>query len=56
MDKIAFDRGADGVLDVDSSTPSPAVPVATNVSMKLPAFWPDAAKVWFAQADMQFAI
>ena len=24
--------------------------------MKLPVFWPDAAKVWFAQADAQFAI
>ena len=24
--------------------------------MKLPAFWPDAAEVWFAQADAQFAI
>ena len=27
-----------------------------NVSMKLPAFWPDAAEVLFAQADAQFAI
>ena len=33
-----------------------AVPVAANVSMKLPTFWPDAAEVWFAQADAQFAI
>ena len=24
--------------------------------MKLPAFWPEAAKVWFAQADAQFGI
>ena len=24
--------------------------------MKLPVFWPDTAKVWFAQADSQFAI
>ena len=37
--------------------PSPsAVPVAANVSMKLPTFWPDAAEVWFAQGDAQFAI
>ena len=37
--------------------PSPsAVPVAANVSMKLPTFWPDAAEVWFAQADAQFGI
>ena len=33
-----------------------AVPVAANVSMKLPTFWPDAAEVWFAQGDAQFAI
>ena len=30
--------------------------MAANVSMKLPIFWPDAAEVWFAQADAQFAI
>ena len=24
--------------------------------MKLPVFWPDAAEVWFAQADAQFVI
>ena len=24
--------------------------------MKLPVFWPDADKVWFAQADAQFVI
>ena len=24
--------------------------------MKLPTFWPDAAEVWFTQADVQFAI
>ena len=24
--------------------------------MKLPAVWPDAAEVWFLQADMQFSI
>ena len=27
---------------------SDAVPVAANVSMKLPTFWPDAAEVLFA--------
>ena len=37
--------------------PSPdAVPVAANVAMKQPTFWPDPAEVWFAQADAQFAI
>ena len=29
-----------------SASPSPMV----NVSTKLPAFWPDTAEVWFAQA------
>ena len=37
------------------SAPASPSPVA-NDSMKLPAFWLDAAEVWFAQADMQFAI
>ena len=38
-------------------SPSPeAFPVAANVSMKLPTFWPDAAEVWFAQVDAQFVI
>ena len=26
------------------------------MAVKLPAFWPDAAEVWFAQADAQFTI
>ena len=30
--------------------------MAANISMKLPVFWSDAAKVWFAQADPQFTI
>ena len=30
--------------------------MAANVSMKLPVFWPDAAEVWFAQADAQLTI
>ena len=38
------------------SSASETVPLAANVSMKLPVFWLDAAKVWFAQADAQFAI
>ena len=48
------------VLIDDAPFPSPAdaVPVVASsaVHMKLPAFWPDAAEVWFAQADAQFAI
>ena len=35
---------------------SDPVQLAANVSMKLPVFWPDAAEVWFSQADAQFAI
>ena len=35
---------------------SDSVPLAANVSMKLPVFWPDVAEVWFAQGDVQFAI
>ena len=34
----------------------PTTPMANNMTIKLPAFWPDAAKVCFAQADAQFAI
>ena len=47
-----------GLGDTEALFPptSDAVPVASNVSMKLPIFWPDAAKVWFAQADAQFKI
>ena len=56
MDKVAFNQVAGGVLNVDPSNPSPAVPVAANLSMKLPFFWCDAAKVWFTQADAHFAI
>ena len=35
---------------------SDAAPLAANVSMKLPVFWPELVEVWFAQADPQFAI
>ena len=44
-----------GVADADL-LPPPSVPVATNVALKLPVFWPEAAEVWSAQADEQFAI
>ena len=61
MSKKAADpviEDAPGLGDTEALfPPSPdAVPVAANVSLKLPTFWPDAAKVWFAQADAQFAI
>ena len=42
-----------GVADADLLSP-PSVPVlAVNLTLKLPVFWPKAAKVWFAQADVQ---
>ena len=48
-----------GLEDISMLFPPSALsspyPVAI-VSMKLPAFWPDAAEVWFVQADAQFAI
>ena len=34
----------------------PSVPVAANIALKPPIFLPNAAEVWFAQADAQFAI
>ena len=34
----------------------PTVPGANNGAMKLLAFWPDLAEVWFTQADTQFVI
>ena len=61
MSKKAADPVVDeapGLGDTEALfPPSPdAVPVAANVSMKLPTFWPDVAEVWFEQADTQFAI
>ena len=44
-----------GAADADLLS-SPSVPVAANVALKLTVFWPDSAEVWFAQADVQFAI
>ena len=51
---------APGLGDIKALFPptsaSDVVPLAANISMKLPVFWPDAAEVWFAQADAQFAL
>ena len=51
---------APGLGDIEAlfppSSASEAVPLAANVLMKLPVFWPDLAEVWFAQADTQFGI
>ena len=47
-----------GTDDALFPAPADAVPVVASsaVHMKLPTFWPDAAEVWFVQADAQFAI
>ena len=51
---------APGLEDIGAifppSSASEAVPLAANVLMKLPVFWPDTAKVWYAQVEAQFAI
>ena len=41
MNKVEGDYRSDGAVDYLP----PSVPVANNVAMKLPAFWPDAAQV-----------
>ena len=52
MDKSEDSPGHLGKDD----TPLPTVPMAKNVAMKLPAFWPDTSEVWLTQANEQFAI
>ena len=50
---------APGLGDIEALFPPTSaseIPLAANLSMKLPVFWPDSAEVWFAQADAQFAI
>ena len=57
-DPAADDAPVLGTDDALCSSPADAVPAVAGsaVHMKLPTFWPDAAEVWFAQADAQFAI
>ena len=55
-DKVTKPPGLEDIstLFLPSAPASPS-PVA-NVSMKLPAFWLDAAEVWFPQAVAKFVI
>ena len=53
-DEISEPPGLEDISQLfPPSAPASPSPVA-NVLMKLPAL-PDAAEVWFAQADLQFA-
>ena len=55
-DKVAETPGLKDIRALfPPSAPSLPSPMA-NVSMKMPAFWPDAPEVWFTQADAQFMI
>ena len=45
MDKV---KDAPGPQDINKLFPLSA-PVAYNVSMKLPVFWPNTTNVWFTQ-------
>ena len=55
-DEISEPPGLEDISNLfPPSDPASPSPVA-NVSMKLLTFWPDAAEVWFAQADAQSPI
>ena len=54
MEKVKDSPGLEEICQF--FPPSPSSALVSNVSMKLPAFWPDAAKVWFTQVDAQFSI
>ena len=50
-------KDAPGLEDIKNLfPPSDSSSRVANVSMKLPAFWPDTAEVWFTQAEAQFTI
>ena len=57
-DTVSVPPGLEDISNLfPPSAPASPSPVA-NVSMKLPAFWPDMMReeVWFTQVDGQFAI
>ena len=56
QDKVVEPPDLKDISDLFPPSASSLLPVAANLSMKLPVFWPDAAEVWFAQADAKFAI
>ena len=45
-----------GDSNPDLLLPPSVSTVAASIALKLPVFWPEAAEVWSAQADAQFAI
>ena len=53
MSKVESEiKEAPGLEDIGNIfPPSASASQIANVLMKLPAFWPDAAEVWFAQPD-----
>ena len=55
-DEISEPPGLEDIIELFPPSAPASPSLVANVSMKLPAFWPDAAEVWFAQADGQFAI
>ena len=50
MDKVEAAPGLEEIGDLFPPS-APSTPVANSVGMKLPAFWPNVAEVWFGQAD-----
>ena len=55
-DEISEPPGLEDIRELfPPSAPASPSPV-TNISMKLPTFWPGAAELWLTQADTQFGI
>ena len=54
-DEISEPPGLEDISDFFPPSAPASPSLVANVSMKLQVFWPDAAKVWFAQAGAQVA-